>query len=114
MLLQKGFVRQVDHVVAGADLTIRARRLRCAVDQRISFSLQFRSMSLLNAFPEVVEDVRGRSPSVGSYFGTKVLSCMIGIRMEKTMKATPPPMATIITGSSSEVSAETRISTCAS
>ena len=49
-----------------------------------------------------------------SYFGTKVLSCMIGIRMEKTMNATPPPIATIITGSSSEVSAPTRISTCAS
>ena len=37
---------------------------------------------------------------------------MIGMRMEKTMNATPPPIATIITGSSSEVSAATRISTC--
>src|SRR5437879_4716321 len=47
-----------------------------------------------------------------AHFGTNVLSCMIGMRIEKTMNATPPPMATIITGSSSEVSAETRISTC--
>src|SRR5205814_4711369 len=34
------------------------------------------------------------------HFGTKVVSCMMGMRMEKTMKATPPPIATIMTGSS--------------
>jgi len=34
--------------------------------------------------------------------------------MEKTMKATAPPMPTIITGSSSEVSAAMRTSTCVS
>ena len=48
------------------------------------------------------------------YWGTKVLSCMMGIRMEKTMKATPPPIITIMTGSSRLVIAETRISTCES
>src|SRR4051812_7600525 len=48
------------------------------------------------------------------YLGTKVLSCMMGIRMEKTMKATPPPIITIMTGSSRLVIAETRISTCES
>src|SRR6202022_4992654 len=48
------------------------------------------------------------------YWGMKVFSCMIGIRIENTMKATPPPIATIITGSRSEVSAPMRISPCAS
>src|SRR4051812_48046176 len=48
------------------------------------------------------------------YLGTKVLSCMIGMRMEKTMKATPTPIPTIMIGSSRLVSAETRTSTCAS
>src|SRR5712671_5098488 len=48
------------------------------------------------------------------HFGTKLVSCMMGMRMEKTMNATPPPITTIMIGSSRLVSAPTRISTCAS
>src|SRR6267143_6298631 len=48
------------------------------------------------------------------HFGTKVVSCMMGMRMEKTMNATPPPITTIMIGSRRLVSAPTRISTCAS
>jgi hypothetical protein len=55
--------------------------------------------------------IRYMSPNF-RHLGTNVLSCMIGIRIEKTMKATPPPMATIMIGSSSEVSAVMRISVC--
>src|SRR5207237_10807955 len=54
--------------------------------------------------------LHGTSP----HFGTKVVSCMIGMRIEKTMNATPTPITTIMSGSSKLVSAPMRISTCAS
>src|SRR5713101_4146724 len=46
------------------------------------------------------------------HFGTKLVSCMMGMRMEKTMNATPPPMTTIMIGSSRLVRAPTRTSSC--